>query len=66
MTAETLFLTLFVRSQSLFEEAREAFEEEGESVGMLHLDALCDRLDLEGDLEELAEQYIRGEYDPLD
>lgn len=66
MTAETLFLTLFVRHQDLFEEAREAFEEDGEGAGLMMLDRLCDRLDLEGDLEELAESYVRGEYDPLD
>ena len=65
MTAEILFITLFVRNQSLFEEAREAFEEDGESAGLMHLDRLCEKLDLEGDLEELAESYIRGEYDPL-
>lgn len=65
MTAEILFITLFVRNQSLFEEAREALEEDGEGVGLVHLDRLCEKLDLEGDLEELAEQYIRREYDPL-
>lgn len=65
MTAEILFITLFVRNQSLFEEAREAFEEDGEGVGLMLLDQLCDRLDLEGDLEELAEAYVRGSFDPL-
>ena len=66
MTAETLFLTLFVRHQSDFEEAREVYETDGELYGMAALDRICDKLDLVDDLEELAESYVRGEYDPLD
>lgn len=66
MTAETLFLTLFVRHQSLFEEARETFETEGELYGMSALDHICDKLELLDDIEILAEAYVRGEYDPLD
>lgn len=66
MTAEILFITLLVRNQSDFEEAREVFEEDGESAGLMLLDRICERLDLEGDLEELAESYVRGNYDPLD
>lgn len=66
MTAETLFLTLFVRNQSEFEEAREIFETDGELYGMAALDRICDKLDLQYEIEELAESYIRGEYDPLD
>lgn len=65
MTAEILFLTLLVRNLSLFEEAREAFDEDGEGVGLMLLDRLCEKLDLEGDLEELAEAYVRGSFDPL-
>lgn len=66
MTAETCFLHTFVRNQSLFEEARETFETEGELYGMAALDEICDKLDLQYELEELAESYVRGEYDPLD
>lgn len=66
MTADTLFLTLFVRHQSEFEEAREVYETDGEIYGMAALDRICDKLDLYDDLEELAESYVRGEYDPLD
>lgn len=66
MTADTLFLTLFVRHQSEFEEAREIFETDGELYGLAALDRICDKYELYDELEELAESYIRGEYDPLD
>ena len=66
MTADTYFLTLFVRNQSLFEEARETYETEGELYGLAALDTICDKLELYDELEELAESYVRGEYDPLD
>lgn len=66
MTAETLFLTLFVRHQSEFEEAREILETDGEMAGMAALDRLCDKLELYDELEELAESYVRGDYEPLD
>lgn len=66
MTAESLFLTLLVRHQSDFEEARDLYENDGEMAGMAALDRLCDRYELYDDLEELAESYVRGEYDPLD
>lgn len=66
MNAETYFLHTFVRNQSLFEEARETFENEGELYGMAALDTICDKLELYDELEELAESYVRGEYDPLD
>ena len=66
MNAETYFLHTFVRNQSLFEEARETFETEGELYGLAALDEICDKLDLQYDLEELAEQYVRGDYNPLD
>lgn len=66
MNADTYFLTIFVRHQSDFEEAREIFETDGELYGMAALDRICDKLDLQYELEELAESYIRGEYDPLD
>lgn len=66
MNADTYFLTIFVRHQSDFEEAREVFETDGELYGMAALDRLCDKHELYGELEELAESYIRGEYDPLD
>jgi hypothetical protein len=66
VTADTYFLTLFVRNQSLFEEARETYETEGELYGLAALDTICDKLELYDELEELAESYVRGEYDPLD
>ena len=66
MNAETYFLHTFVRHQSEFEEAREVFETDGEVYGMAALDRICDKLELYDELEELAESYIRGEYDPLD
>jgi hypothetical protein len=66
MTAETFFLHAFVRNQSDFEEAREAYEVDGEMAGMAALDRICDKLELYDELEELAESYVRGEYDPLD
>lgn len=66
MNAETYFLVLFVRHQSDFEEARETYENDGELYGMNALDRICDKLELYDELEELAESYVRGEYDPLD
>lgn len=66
MTADLYFLNLLVRHQSDFEEARETYELDGEMPGMAALDRLCDKLDIEGQIEELAELYVRGEYDPLD
>ena len=66
MTSEILFLTLLVRHQSDFEEARDTYETEGELYGMASLDRICDKLELYDELEELAESYVRGEYDPLE
>lgn len=64
MFTESVFLTLLVRNQSDFEEVRELFAE-SEFEGYPAMDALCEKLRIEGDLEELVEQYVRGEYDPL-
>lgn len=66
MTAEICFLTILTRNLSDFEEARDLFENDGEMAGMAALDRLCDRYELYDDLEELAELYVRGEFDPLD
>lgn len=61
---ESNFLTVLVRNQSDFDEVRELFKE-SEFDGFAAMDALCESLRLEGDIEELVEQYVRGEYDPL-
>lgn len=66
MNPEEIFLHILIQHQSDFEEARELYDDAGEFYGMSALDRLCDTHDLEGDLEDLAESYIRGEYDPLD
>lgn len=65
MHLDTVFMTLLVRHQGDFEEVRELFSE-SEFDGFAAMDALCDKLRIEGDLEDLVEQYVRGEYDPLD
>lgn len=66
MTAETLFLTIFVRHQSDFEEVRELYEQDPDGLGVVAVDRLCERLRLRGPVEELAVMYLHGEYEPLD
>lgn len=64
MNAHRLFLEIFIRNESLFEEAAEAYSEHP-GDGLAQLDAICEDLDLSGELEELAEEYVRGNYDPF-
>lgn len=64
MNAHRIFQELFIRHESLFEEAAEAYAEHP-GDGLAALDVLCETLELTDELEEMAEEYVRGNYDPF-
>lgn len=65
MNAERIFLELLIRNQSEFEEARELYDEVA-GEGLAALDTLIEKLDLDEGVADLAEEYVRGSYDPLE